>query len=658
MRVEWNLFGFHLQKVVFPFIILPLHFHGFFSLNPEGFLLLAFRSKIKIDPFEALQNWDAKDEDPCNWNGVQCVDGRVEALNLQGLKLGGTLTTEIGKLGHLKALVLSVNNFTGTIPNEFGGLLMLELLDLRSNHLSGSIPLELGYLPSLKCLLLCENKFEAGTHSWMEKINMKFQQKNNKNLPCVNTKFGLWSKLKNKYLQWHGDKIGSNFCTATSYISQPVHDLHIVRRNLLQESKNLPSAPASSASLHAVSVPSHGSGSFAAIPYSKGASSKKAPPFAYPSSVPVEPDTMEQENWKKWIFTVIIPITVSIIIVIMAFIGVYIRNVTVIYAWRTGLSGPLRNAFITGVPKLNRAELEAACEDFSNIIITYPNSTVFKGILSSGVEIAVVSTIATSKFDWSEKSDSLFRNKIDTISRINHKNFVNLLGYCQEDDPFMRMMVFEYSSNGTLFEHLHVKEFEHLDWSTRMRIIMGIAYCLQYMHDLKPAVVHPFLQSSCIFITDDYAAKIADLGIFSEPVGKENDFLNENKDNFAAAPTSHPASNVYSFGILLLEIISGRMPISEDNGLPISNWAMRHLKDKKSINSLIDPSLTFNKYNELQIICEVAEACIHEDPKSRPTMKEVSSSLKEVLAIEPEAAMPRLSPLWWAELEILSVEAS
>lgn len=132
--------------------------------------------------------------------------------------------------------------------------------------------------------------------------------------------------------------------------------------------------------------------------------------------------------------------------------------------------------------------------------------------------------------------------QIDTLSRINHKNFVNLLGYCEEEEPFTRMMVFEYAPNGTLCEHLHgnfsettmeckscssiwgstlygsninvtlcwsVKEVEHLDWGARMRIIMGTAYCLQYMHhDLNPPVAHTNLTSSAIYLTDDYAAKV------------------------------------------------------------------------------------------------------------------------------------------------------
>lgn len=145
-----------------------------------------------------------------------------------------------------------------------------------------------------------------------------------------------------------------------------------------------------------------------------------------------------------------------------------------------------------GVPQLKRAELETACEDFSNIIHSFEECTIYKGTLSSGVEIAVDTTIVTSSQDWSKNMEMAYRKKvfffsmerktfrvptkfteglsfsnltvanfvsymlqIAGLSRVNHKNFTNLIGYCDEEEPFTRMMVFEYAPNGTLFEHLH-----------------------------------------------------------------------------------------------------------------------------------------------------------------------------------------------------------
>ncbi|KAK3118195.1 hypothetical protein QOZ80_9BG0695550 [Eleusine coracana subsp. coracana] len=131
--------------------------------------------------------------------------------------------------------------------------------------------------------------------------------------------------------------------------------------------------------------------------------------------------------------------------------------------WSTGLSGLLTKAFVTGLPSLGRAELETACEDFINVIGTSSDCTLYKGTLSSGVEIAVISTLVNSSKDWSDQSEEHFRNKMSVLSRVNHKNFMNLLGYCTCDEPFTRMMVFEYAPCGSLFEHLHIREAEDLD---------------------------------------------------------------------------------------------------------------------------------------------------------------------------------------------------
>ncbi|XP_047320234.1 protein MALE DISCOVERER 2-like [Impatiens glandulifera] len=127
--------------------------------------------------------------------------------------------------------------------------------------------------------------------------------------------------------------------------------------------------------------------------------------------------------------------------------------------WATGLSGQLRKAFVTSVPKLQRSKLVTACEDFSNIIGSLSDETVYKGTLSSGVEITVISTAMKSAEDCDFFIIVFTFNvvQIATLSRVNHKNFVNLIGFCEEDQPFTRMMVFEYAPNRTLFEHPHSK---------------------------------------------------------------------------------------------------------------------------------------------------------------------------------------------------------
>lgn len=313
---------------------------------------------------------------------------------------------------------------------------------------------------------------------------------------------------------------------------------------------------------------------------------------------------------------------------------------TTVMPWSTGLSGPLRKAFVAGVPSLGRAELQTACEDFINVIGSSSECTLYKGTLSSGVEIAVVSTSADSAKDWSDRSEEKFKNKISVLSRVNHKNLMNLLGYCTSEEPFTRMMVFEYAPCGSLFEHLHIREAEDLDWPTRLRIMMGVAYCLEHMSQLEPPVMPATLSSSSIYLTEDYAAKIADI-----------DFCTDHDKD---AELRDEQSVVYRFGILLLELISGRLPFSEDHGLLVL-WASSYLDGKRPLNGMADPMLRSSVPGEdLAALCDVVRVCINPEREKRAAMGEVARLMRGVTALSPEQATPRDNPLWWAELQIAS----
>ncbi|KAF0908591.1 hypothetical protein E2562_026639 [Oryza meyeriana var. granulata] len=327
------------------------------------------------------------------------------------------------------------------------------------------------------------------------------------------------------------------------------------------------------------------------------------------------------------------------------------KKVGTVRPWATGLSGQLQRAFVTGVPSLKRLELEAACEDFSNIIGSTSSCMLYKGTLSSGVEIAVLSSsIATGK-DWSKECESQYRKKIINLSKLSHKNFMNLLGYCEEENPFTRAMVFEYAPNGTLFEYLHVREAENLDWMARVRISMGIAYCLEHMHQLNPPVVPRGFDSTTIYLTDDFAAKVSDL-----------DFWNDSKGSFNSATCDESVmaeldSMVHQYGIILLEILTGRVPYSEADG-PLENWASGYFEGKMTLSELIDPSLGSFPEDAARALCDVARWCIEPEASKRPLMSQVAGRMKEITSLGPEGATPKVSPLWWAELEIMSGQAT
>ncbi|XP_019192423.1 PREDICTED: probable inactive receptor-like protein kinase At3g56050 isoform X2 [Ipomoea nil] len=378
-----------------------------------------------------------------------------------------------------------------------------------------------------------------------------------------------------------------------------------------------------------------------------------APPPAVsitPSSVPapaegpsVSSGHFSGKHHRVLIVSVAIGGSVLVVALFIVIVFSQKNKMAVVRPWATGLSGQLQRAFVTGVPKLKRQELETACEDFSNVIGSSSVCTLYKGTLSSGVEIAVMSLTFVSAKDWSRDHEAQFRKKIDSLSKVNHKNFVNLIGYCEEKEPFTRMMVFEYAPNGTLFEHLHIKEAEHLDWGARMRVIMGMAYCLGHMHQMVPPVSHKNLKSLAIHLSEDSAAKISDFAVWNESADDETD------------PT--PESNMYSFGVILLEVVTGRLPYSP-TGTALEDFASDYLGGRQSLREMADPTLTSFHEHQLDGIGEVIKSCLRLSPRLRPTMREVADRLREITGIGPDGAIPKLSPLWWAELEIQSADIS
>ncbi|XP_043697825.1 inactive receptor-like serine/threonine-protein kinase At2g40270 [Telopea speciosissima] len=696
MGERWRLDKFRSRVVVL--LLMCLFNHNWelcLSLNEEGLALLRFREGVATDPFGALSNWNDDDglNDPCSWFGVECSDGKVVVLNLKDLCLGGTLAPELGNLIHIKSIILRNNLFYGVIPKEFGELKELEVLDMGFNNFSGTLSFDIGDNLSPGILLLDNNSLE-GISPEIHELNML-------------------SELQVDESQLLDTAQGTS-CRRRSTAQSNAKSGNVAQRSLLQVPDNsttsqthLPHqknpSPSEWPSPASLSTPSHSpSPSPAASPNSISLTPASSPaltpdlsspspadppifvpaptpsfsaPVPSPSESPAQspspsiaqppsvtsaqtssesPAASSKSNHKIVILVASIGAFFFILVVATGFLLCRNNKVVTVKPWATGLSGQLQKAFVTGVPKLGRSELQTACEDFSNIIGSSSNGTIYKGTLSSGVEIAVVSTVVMSTKDWSKNFEAQFRKKVDTLSKVNHKNFANHIGYCEEEEPFTRMMVFEYAPNGTLFEHLHIKEAEHLDWGARLRIAMGMAYCLEYMHQLNPPVVHENLNSSTIYLTEDYAAKISDFDFWHEVVVTSQ--VGSAATDLLDTPSSNPESNVYSFGVVLLEMITGRLPYSAESG-KLVGWASIYLRGEQPCKDMIDPMLKSFQENEIDKLCAVIASCIHPDPKQRPTMREVVGQLREITALGPDGAVPKLSPLWWAELEILSTEA-
>lgn len=184
---------------------------------------------------------------------------------------------------------------------------------------------------------------------------------------------------------------------------------------------------------------------------------------------------------------------------------------------------------------------------------------------------------------------------------------------------------------------------------------MGMAYCLEHMHQLTPPVTHPNLNSSAVNLSEDYAAKISDFCFWNEVAAPRVQPLAIGMSGLSITSVS-PESNVYSFGLLLLEIMTGRIPLSLENN-SIDNWVSEYMSGEQPLQEMVDPMLRSFKAEQLDQISEVTRKCLHSE-QHRPTMIEVTARLKEITGVIQDKAVPRFSSLWWTELDTRSVNGT
>lgn len=340
--------------------------------------------------------------------------------------------------------------------------------------------------------------------------------------------------------------------------------------------------------------------------------------------------------------------------------------------WKKGLSfhdnQELEKYSFAGVLTITFEDLETACEEFTNVIGTSTDCVVFRGTrVSDGLPIAVT-RMRIPPERWTTKREIGFRHKVEDLARMNHDNMVNLVAYCATDTPFERMLVFEYASNGTLYEHLHAKGTaeDHLDWATRMRIVVGAACGLEYLHHkLVPPTSHFKFDARHVFLTEDYAAKLADFAISSDSgelsvrtLGRRNSFAKlatavGYSEWEAHKHTPNLESNIRSFGVFLLEVVTGRRPFTDTQG-PLIDWAKEYLNDSEKMPLMVDPSLKDYKKAELDAICEAVKMCIRPRGNKLPTMNQLADMLSNGLHMTREAANRKTSPLLWAEMQLFN----
>ncbi|XP_059642058.1 proline-rich receptor-like protein kinase PERK1 [Cornus florida] len=284
-------------------------------------------------------------------------------------------------------------------------------------------------------------------------------------------------------------------------------------------------------------------------------------------------------------------------------------------------------------------ELSKATNDFSadNFLGQGGFGCVYKGVLPKVKEVA----IKKLKFG-SQQGDREFRAEIETISRLHHKHLVFLAGYCISGTH--RLLVYQFVPNKTLKFHLHEKDSPPLKWEMRMKIALGSAKGLTYLHeDCDPKIIHRDIKSANILLDYSFEAKVADFGLarFNSDTQTHLSIAAAGTKGYIAPECSNgkitEKSDVYSFGVVLLELITGRQPTGEEAQY-IVDWAKPLLTkalEDNNFDTLADPRLQ-KDYNSVEMARMVtcAATCLRHSAQHRPRMSQIVRALEVNVSLD------------------------
>ncbi|KAK1417320.1 hypothetical protein QVD17_26447 [Tagetes erecta] len=283
-------------------------------------------------------------------------------------------------------------------------------------------------------------------------------------------------------------------------------------------------------------------------------------------------------------------------------------------------------------------ELAMATDRFSeaNLLGQGGFGYVHRGVLPNGKEVAV-KQLKTG----SGQGEREFQAEVDIISRVHHKHLVSLVGYCTTGTQ--RLLVYEFVPNNTLEYHLHGRNRPVMEFPTRLRIALGAAKGLAYLHeDCHPKIIHRDIKAANILLDFHFEAKVADFGLakitsevathVSTRVMGTFGYL---APEYASSGKLTDKSDVFSYGIMLLELITGRRPVDSAQTFmddSLVDWArplLRRAVEDGNFDSIVDPRLQ-KQYNhdEMTRMISCAAACVRHSARRRPRMSQVVRALE------------------------------
>ncbi|KAF8391590.1 hypothetical protein HHK36_023896 [Tetracentron sinense] len=288
------------------------------------------------------------------------------------------------------------------------------------------------------------------------------------------------------------------------------------------------------------------------------------------------------------------------------------------------------------------ASLQPATNSFSQDCLIGEGSLgrVYRAEFPNG-KILAVKKIDSAALSLQDEDN--FLEAVSNMSRLRHPNISTLVGYCAEHGQ--RLLVYEYIGNGTLHDMLHFADdrSKTLTWNARVRVALGTARALEYLHEVcLPSVVHRNFKSANILLDEELNPHLSDCGLAALSPNTERQVSTQmvgsfgySAPEFAMSGMYTVKSDVYSFGVVMLELLTGRKPLDSSRSRAeqsLVRWATPQLHDIDALAKMVDPALNgIYPAKSLSRFADIIALCVQPEPEFRPPMSEVVQALVRLM---------------------------